>query len=139
MLDPKGPGLRVRRGPHGANRPDGPEADIVHETKGTACRLYQSVWIRVAQVQVRCRAIVLIVGNHAGILVESLGAVTAHAVRARPRLRVIDAIAATRHPLVSELIGKAEAWLDPAPICIGDCTLVRTRKNLSTVEGPQCR
>src|SRR5436309_2730630 len=100
----------------GAQRAIRAKANIVHQAKRTPGRLDQSVGERIVQVQVRCGAIVLIRGDHVGVLIKTLAPIRDDTSHSRARLSVIDAVPSAHNHLWSKLISEAETRLNVVPV-----------------------
>src|SRR5438309_8750981 len=118
----------------GAQRAIRAEANIVHQAEQTPRGLDQSVGERIAQVQVRCGAIVLIGGDHIGELIETLAPIRDDTSYSRPRLPVVDAVPSAHNQLRGEPISEAETRLNVVPVSHIVGALARRRKNLAAMQ-----
>ena len=117
-LDTQAPTLLVGRPVRccGAKRAIGAKPDIIHQAQLISRGLNQSIWKRIAQVQVRRCTIALVGRNHVGVLVEALATVGHDAGDTRARLPVVHTVAAADDHLRSKLISEAETRLEIMPV-----------------------
>ena len=139
MLDAEAPRLQVRRADHGADGANGVVAHIVQQAQCVAWRLVQAVRVGIAEMQIRRGAVVVVGGQHAGVLVKALAGIAAEAVGAGTRLREVDAVTATRNPARPELIGKAKARLQVVPVNVIGAALAGAGEDLAAVQLPHAR